>query len=184
MHFVIIHVLLLLVQRDDSQIQTNFFICHRISVTHELFEISDVPCNVAKLFMECLPNFLCTMFFTFRKCQIVFSGTSSITSWQWQAIGFAKTVNDGFQFLPASFRSEISWGQWMFAGAQAASSVNVPLFVSSFKASLSPDFSEDGGVLLSSSLWARRYSFTSINISAEMRLQKSTSVLASNGASS
>ena len=48
----------------------------------------------------------------------------------------------------------------MFAGAQAASSVSVPLFVSSFKASLSPGDPGDGGVLLSLSLWSRRYSLT------------------------
>ena len=48
----------------------------------------------------------------------------------------------------------------MFAGAQAASSVSVPLFVPSFKLSLSPGVPGDGGVLLSSSLWSRRYSLT------------------------
>ncbi len=48
----------------------------------------------------------------------------------------------------------------MFAGAQAASSVSVPLFVLSFKLSLSPGVPGDGGVLLSSSLWSRRYSLT------------------------
>ena len=48
----------------------------------------------------------------------------------------------------------------MFAGTQVASSVNVPLFACSFKVSLSPEFPEDGGALLSSSLWTRRYSLT------------------------
>ena len=48
----------------------------------------------------------------------------------------------------------------MFASAQAASSVSVPLFVLSFKLSLSPGVPGDGGVLLSSSLWSRRYSLT------------------------
>ena len=48
----------------------------------------------------------------------------------------------------------------MFAGAQAASSVSVPLFVPSFKLSLSPGVPGDGGVLLSLSLWSRRYSLT------------------------
>lgn len=49
-----------------------------------------------------------------------------------------------------------SFARPMFAGAQAASSVSVPLFV----LSLSPGFPGDGGVLLSSSLWSRRYSLT------------------------
>ncbi len=48
----------------------------------------------------------------------------------------------------------------MFADVQAASSVSVPLFVPSFKLSLSPEFPGDNGVLLSSSLWTRRYSLT------------------------
>ena len=99
-YFVIVHVLLLFIQRDDSQIQTNFFFCHRISVTHELLQIPDVSCDVTKLFAECLPDFLCTMFFTFGKCQIIFSGTFFITPWQWQTIRFAKTINDRFQFFP------------------------------------------------------------------------------------
>ena len=74
----------------------------------------------------------------------------------------------------------------MFAGAQVASRVSVPLCVSSFAVPSSLVFPPDGGVWssLSSSLCARRYSFTSISISAEMRLRKRTSVLASNGASS
>ncbi len=53
-----------------------------------------------------------------------------------------------------------SFARPMFAGAQAASSVSVPLFVPSFKLSLSPGVPGDGGVLLSLSLWSRRYSLT------------------------
>ena len=66
----------------------------------------------------------------------------------------------------------------MFAGAQVASRVSVPLCVSSFAVPSSLVFPPDGGVWssLSSSLCARRYSFTSISISVEMRLRKRTSV--------
>lgn len=55
----------------------------------------------------------------------------------------------------------------MFAGAQVASFVSVPLFVSSFKASLKSGLPADGGVwsFLSSFLWPRRYSFTLISLS-------------------
>ena len=60
-----VHIFLLLIQCSDRQIQTCFFFCCCISVTHELFQIPYVPCNITKLFSQGFPYFLCTVFFCF-----------------------------------------------------------------------------------------------------------------------
>lgn len=99
MDLVVVHIFLLLIQCSDRQIQTCFFFCCCISVTHELFQIPNVPCNIAKLFSQGFPYFLCTVFFAFGKCQIIFSGAFFITSRQRQIIGLAKTADDRFQFF-------------------------------------------------------------------------------------
>lgn len=74
MDLVVVHIFLLLIQCSDRQIQTCFFFCCCISITHELFRIPNVPCNIAKMFSQGFPYFLCTVFFAFGKCQIIFSG--------------------------------------------------------------------------------------------------------------
>lgn len=89
-----VHIFLLLIQCSDRQIQTCFFFCCCISVTHELFQIPYVPCNITKLFSQGFPYFLCTVFFASGKCQIIFSGAFFVTSRQRQIIGLTKTADD------------------------------------------------------------------------------------------
>ena len=110
-YFVIIHILLLFIQRDDGQILGDLLLVfHGISVTHELFQMPDVPYHITKLSAEYLSDFLFTMFSAFGKCMVIFSGASPVTSWQWQTIRLAKTVNDRPVFLLLHIRSEKSCG--------------------------------------------------------------------------
>ena len=118
MDLVVVHIFLLLIQCSDRQIQTCFFFCCCISVTHELFQIPYVPCNITKLFSQGFPYFLCTVFFASGKCQIIFSGAFFVTSRRWQIIGLTKTADDRHPYgqadihlLPSAFQKKYVYGR-------------------------------------------------------------------------
>lgn len=87
----------------------------------------DVPANIAKLSAECAADLLRTVFFAFGKSKVIFPGTSPVTPWQRQAIGFTETVNDGFQFLPCFVQEGDILRVTDISGAHVASSVKIPL---------------------------------------------------------
>ena len=99
MNSVIIHILLLFIQPDDGKIQTDILTCHGITFTHELFQLAKISFYVAKLSAECTADFLCRVLPTLSKCKILFSGTFTVSSWQFKTITFTKTVNHVFQLF-------------------------------------------------------------------------------------
>ena len=86
-------------QPEDGKIQLDILTCHSESLTHELFQIPEIPCHICKLSADCAADFLCRMLSALGKCEILFSGTFVVSSWQLKTITFTRTVNHVLQLF-------------------------------------------------------------------------------------